>query len=111
MTKDAWATYTTTKITRRIKTINSVNYAAERASDTASFMSSGGSKKWCIIDDQLYYCNTDNVSDFALVQNPTPTDNFISYGTCSPDGSIVYLIKNDGRMWKSIDDGNTLIAL
>ena len=99
LTTDAWVTYTTTK------TINSVNYA----SGTSSFMSSDGTKKWCIIDEQLYYCNTDNASDFALIQNPT--GYFISYGTCSPDGSIVYLIKNDGSMWKSTDNGNTLIAL
>ena len=109
LTKDAWATYTPTKITRRTKTINSVNYATERASGTSSFMSSDGTKKWCIIDEQLYYCNTDNASDFALIQNPT--GYFISYGTCSPDGSIIYLIKKDGSMWKSTDNGNTLIAL
>ena len=89
------------KITRRNQT--------GPASGTLAFMSSDGSKKWCIIDDQLYYCNTDNVSNFALVANLK--DNFISYGTCSPDGSIVYLIKNDGSMWKSTDNGNTLIAL
>ena len=109
LTKDAWVTYTPTKITRRTKTIDSVNYETERASGTSSFMSSDGTKKWCIIDEQLYYCNTDNASDFALIQNPT--GYFISYGTCSPDGSIVYLIKNDGSMWKSTDNGNTLIAL
>jgi hypothetical protein len=109
LTKDAWVTYTPTKITRRTKTIDSVNYETERASGTSSFMSSDGTKKWCIIDEQLYYCNTDNASDFALIQNPT--GYFISYGTCSPDGSIIYLIKNDGSMWKSTDNGNTLIAL
>lgn len=109
LTKDAWATYTPAKITRRTKTINSVNYATERASGTSSFMSSDGTKKWCIIDEQLYYCNTDDANNFALI--PNPTDYFISYGTCSPDGSIIYLIKNDGSMWKSTDNGNTLIAL
>lgn len=106
LTKDAWVTYTPAKIT---KTINSVNYATERASGTTSFMSSDGSKKWCIIDEQLYYCNTDDAINFTLIQNPT--GYFILYGTCNPDGSIIYLIKTDGSMWKSTDNGNTLIAL
>jgi len=98
---DQYLDYASIKITRRNQT--------GLASGTASFMSSDGSKKWCIIDDQLYYCNTDNVSNFAPVANLT--GYFISYGTCSPDGSIIYLIKNDGSMWKSTDNGNTLIAL
>ena len=37
LTKDAWATYTTTKITRRIKTINSVNYGVDEPFNDISY--------------------------------------------------------------------------
>jgi hypothetical protein len=111
LTQDSWVTLllptsSYKKITRRVA--SGINYTQERASGTTSFMSSDGSKKWCIIDDQLYYNNTDNVNNFVLVSK---SDDFISYGTCSPDGSIVYLIKKDGSLWKSIDNGNTLTPL
>jgi hypothetical protein len=109
VTANAWGgnTYTRKLITRRVASGN--NYAQERAAATTSFMSSNGSKKWCIIDDQLYYNNTDDANNFVLV--PNPDGYFISYGTCSPDGSIVYLIKQDGSLWKSIDNGTTLTSL
>jgi hypothetical protein len=90
---DAFGTFEYKKVTRRVA--SGINYTQERASGTASFMSSDGSKKWCIIDDQLYYNNTDYVNNFVLVSKP---NDFISYGTCSPDGSIVYLIKKDGSL-------------
>ena len=108
LTTDTWTNYKSAKIERRAKTPNNINYEEDRASGTTSFMSSDGSKKWCIIDDQLYYNNTDNVNNFVLVSKP---DDFISYGTCSPDGSIVYLIKKDGSLWKSIYNGTTLTPL
>ena len=95
LTTDTWTNYKSAKIERRAKTPNNINYEEDRASGTTSFMSSDGSKKWCIIDDQLYYNNTDNVNNFVLVSK---SDDFISYGTCSPDGSIVYLIKKDGSL-------------
>ena len=109
VTANAWGgnTFTRKLITRRVA--NGINYTQERASGTASFMSSDGSKKWCIIDDQLYYNNSDNANNFDLV--PNPDGYFISYGTCSPDGSIVYLIKKDGSVWKSMDNGTTLTSL
>jgi hypothetical protein len=62
LTPDSWATLllptSYKKVTRRVA--SGINYTQERASGTVSFMSSDGSKKWCIIDDQLYYNNTDN---------------------------------------------------
>jgi hypothetical protein len=106
LTKNMWTNYTYTKITRRAPT-KDVNYAKESASGTTSFMSSNGSKKWCIIDDQLYYSNTDNANDFSLVLNlsPDPNNYFIRYGTCGAGGSVLYLIRNDGSLWRSFDNG------
>ena len=109
VTANAWGgnTYTLKLIARRV--VTGIDYTRERGSGTVSFMSSDGSKKWCIIDDQLYYNNTDDANNFGLV--PNPDGYFISHGTCSPDGSIVYLIKKDGSPWKSMDNGTTLTPL
>lgn len=109
LTTDMWANYTHTQIARRAPTKN-VNYATESVSTTVSFMSRDGSKKWCIIDERLYYCNTDNASNFALVpvsfSNLSPdTDYFISYGTSVTGGTVLYLIRDDGSLWISFDNG------
>jgi hypothetical protein len=117
-TNSMWGSYYHSKINRRATTKN-INYG------TTSFISSDGSKQWCIIDGQLYYrkitytpeidfegkpYTANNFADnFTLI--PNPTGYFISNGTTATSGSVLYLIKDDGSLWRSFDDGNTLIAL
>jgi hypothetical protein len=106
LTANMWADYTSAKIERRVKTLNSINYEKDRASGTTSFMSYNGSKKWCVIDDQLYYNNTDNANGFVLVSTQSQDINFnsISYGTSAPGGTVLYLIKTDGTAWTSYNN-------
>lgn len=98
-TSDKWATPVPVSynIIRRNPT-----YVTTRASGTTSFMSSDGSKQWCIIDDSLYILHSSGFPSPSFIGV-----EFISYGTCNSTGDTVYLIDNVGVIWKSIDSGAT----
>jgi len=69
------------------------------ATESVSFMSSDGSKKWCIIAGQLYKFIV-ATQQFVL----QPNVFVISTGTCNSSGDTVYLIDNTGNIWSSLND-------
>jgi hypothetical protein len=67
--------------------------------NSVSFMSSDGSKKWCIINGQLYKFIITS-QQFEL----EPTNFIITNGTCNSSGDTVYLTDDNGNIWSSIND-------
>lgn len=66
---------------------------------SVSFMSSDGSKKWCIINGQLY--------KFIITSQkfePQIISFNITNGTCNSSGNTVYLTDDNGNIWSSIND-------